>query len=99
MKKIAKTIVLTALLAFAANVNAQPVKIAVSQFVEHPALNAVLKGFKDDLAENAVEVEYKEYNAHGNMGTASQIATQFASDAPDMIVAIATPNAQACAQV
>ncbi len=98
MKKIAKTIVLTALLAFAANVNAQPVKIAVSQFVEHPALNAVLKGFKDDLAENAVEVEYKEYNAHGNMGTASQIATQIASDAPDMIVAIATPNAQACAK-
>lgn len=98
MKKIAKAIVLIALLAFAANVNAQPVKIAVSQFVEHPALNAVLQGFKDDLAENGVEVEYKEYNAHGNMGTASQIATQIASDAPDMIVAIATPNAQACAK-
>lgn len=99
MKKIAKTLVLTGLLVFAANVNAQPVKIAVSQFVEHPALNAVLKGFKDELAENGVEVDYKEYNAHGNMGTASQIATQIASDAPDMIVAIATPNAQACAKV
>ncbi len=44
-------------------------------------------------------MEYKEYNAHGNMGTAGQIATQIASDNPDMILAIATPSAQACAKV
>lgn len=99
MKKIVKTILLTTLLAFATTVNAESVKIAVSQFVEHPALNAVLQGFKDDLKENGVAVEYKEYNSHGNMGTANQIATQIASDEPDLIVAIATPNAQACARV
>jgi len=73
--------------------------ISVSLFVEHPALNAVLKGFKNDLKENGVEVRYEDYNAHGNMGTAGQIATQIASDAPAMIVAIATPCAQACARV
>lgn len=99
MKKTVKTILVAVLLAFATTVNAEPAKIAVSQFVEHPALNAVLKGFKDDLKENGIVVEYKEYNAHGNMGTASQIATQIASDEPALILAIATPCAQACAKV
>ncbi len=99
MRIAIKTILVAALLAFATTVNAEPAKIAVSQFVEHPALNAVLKGFKDDLKENGVVVEYKEYNAHGNMGTATQIATQIASDEPVLILAIATPSAQACAKV
>ncbi len=99
MKKTVKSIVLIVLLAFATTVNAESVKISVSQFVEHPALNAALQGFKDDLKENGVVVEYKEYNANGNMGTANQIATQIASDKPDLILAIATPNAQACAKV
>jgi len=76
---------------------AEPVKISISQFVEHPALDAVLKGFQDDLKDNNVEVEYKIYNAQGNMGSTSQIASQIVSDSPDMVVAIATPNAQACA--
>ena len=99
MKKTVNILLVAVLLAFAATVNAEPVKIAVSQFVEHPALNAVLKGFKDDLKENGLVVEYKEYNAHGNMGTAGQIATQIASDEPALILAIATPCAQACVKV
>ncbi|BCS89134.1 ABC transporter substrate-binding protein [Pseudodesulfovibrio sediminis] len=70
--------------------------IAVSQFVEHPALDAVLEGFKDELKEGGVDVEYKIYNAHGNMSVVYQIATQIVGDKPDMIVAIATPTAQAC---
>lgn len=78
---------------------AETPRISVSQFVDHPALNAVLQGFKDDLKENGVEAEYKEYNANGNMGTVGQIATQIASDSPSLIVAIATPNAQACAKL
>jgi len=94
-----KIILTTILLACATTANADQPIIAVSQFVEHPALNAVLKGFKDDLQENGVAVEYKEYNAHGNMGTASQIATQIASDEPALILTIATRSAQACARV
>ena len=87
------------IVALAGNVMAGPVRISISQFVEHPALNAVMKGFKDDLQENGIAAEYKDYNAQGNMGTAGQIATQIASDAPDLIVAIATPCAQACAKI
>ena len=73
--------------------------ISISQFVDHPALNAVLKGFQDDLAENGIKPQYKIYNAHGNMATTGQISNQIISDSPDMIVAIATPSAQACARI
>ncbi|MFH0781322.1 MAG: ABC transporter substrate-binding protein [Pseudomonadota bacterium] len=98
MKRIVKVFLAVAFLATTTLANAAPVRISISQFVEHPALNAVMKGFKDDLQENGVVVEYKDYNANGNMGTAGQIATQIAADAPDLIVAIATPTAQACAK-
>jgi putative tryptophan/tyrosine transport system substrate-binding protein len=99
MKRIVKVFLAAAFLVTSTTAYAAPVRISISQFVEHPALNAVMKGFKDDLQENGVTAEYKDYNANGNMGTAGQIATQIASDAPDLIVAIATPTAQACAKV
>jgi putative ABC transport system substrate-binding protein len=98
MKRIVKVFLAAAFLMTATTAHAAPAKISISQFVEHPALNAVMKGFKDDLKENGVDAEFKDYNANGNMGTAGQIATQIASDAPDLIVAIATPTAQACAK-
>lgn len=98
MKKIINLFLAVAVLATAVTASAEPVRISISQFVEHPALNAVLKGFKDDLQENGIVADYKDYNAQGNMGTAGQIATQIASDAPDLIVAIATPCAQASAK-
>lgn len=71
------------------------VVIDVSQFVEHPALDAILKGFQDELKEGGIDAEYNIYNSQGNIGVVYQIATQVAADRPDMIVAIATPNAQA----
>jgi putative ABC transport system substrate-binding protein len=71
------------------------VLIDVSQFVEHPALDAVLKGFRDELRDGGIDAEYNIYNSQGNMSMTYQIATQVAADKPDMIVAIATPNAQA----
>jgi len=98
MKRMVKLFLAAAFLVTATTAHAAPPRISISQFVEHPALNAVMKGFKDDLQENGVTAEYKDYNANGNMGTAGQIATQIASDAPDLIVAIATPTAQACAK-
>ncbi len=98
MKRIVKVFLAAAFLVTTTLANAASVRISISQFVEHPALNAVMKGFKDDLQENGVVAEYKDYNANGNMSTAGQIATQIAADAPDLIVAIATPTAQACAK-
>lgn len=72
--------------------------ISVSQFVEHPALDAVLKGFQDYLRDKGVEVTYKVHNAQANMGTATQIAQQMVGEKADIMMAIATPSAQTCAQ-
>lgn len=77
---------------------AQTYAISVSQFVEHPALDAVLKGFQDYMAGQRVAVKYNVHNAQANMATANQIGHQIMGEKPDMILAIATPTAQACAQ-
>ena len=77
---------------------AAPYVISVNQFVEHPALDAVLKGLQDYLKDNGVEAEFKVHNAQANMGTATQIGQQMIGEKADLLVAIATPSAQATAQ-
>ena len=89
---------LVLLLAMVQGASAGTVVISVNQFVEHPALDAVLKGLQDYLKEKNVTVEYKIHNAQANMGTATQIAQQMVGEKADLLVAIATPSAQACAQ-
>jgi len=80
------------------SLSAQGATIAVSQFVEHPALDAVLRGMQDYLKEKKVDVTYSVHNAQANMGTATQIAQQMIGEKADLLVAIATPSAQTCAQ-
>jgi len=77
---------------------AGPTVISVNQFVEHPALDAVLKGLQDYLKDNGVSAEFKVHNAQANMGTATQIGQQMVGEKNDLLVAIATPSAQATAQ-
>lgn len=76
----------------------QSATIAVSQFVEHPALDSVLRGLQDYLKDNKVEATYSVHNAQANMGTATQIAQQMVGEKADLLVAIATPSAQTCVQ-
>ncbi len=75
--------------------------VAITQIVEHPALDATRKGVKDALAKAGYEagktLKWSYENAQGNGATASQIAKKFVGEAPDVIVAIATPSAQAVA--
>jgi len=73
-------------------------QISVSQFVEHPALDAVLRGFQDYMKEKKIAVDYNIHNAQANMATATQIASQIMGEKPDLILAIATPTAQSCVQ-
>lgn len=72
--------------------------ISVSQFVEHPALDAVLQGFQDYLQEKGIAAKFTIHNAQANMGTATQIAQQMMGEKADLLVAIATPSAQTCVQ-
>jgi len=73
--------------------------VAVTAIVEHPALDAVRDGVKDELAANGYKsgdnLTFVYESAQGNPTTAAQIARKFVGDRPDVIVAIATPSAQA----
>ncbi len=98
MKKILIILSLICLLIVPAGAETETVTVSVSQFVEHPALDAVLKGFRDDMKEAGMAVDYQIHNAQANMATASQIASQIMGERPDLILSIATPTSQACAQ-
>lgn len=97
MKKLLMILSASAILLATSAMAASPV-ISVNQFVEHPALDAVLKGLQDYLKDNGVSAEFKVHNAQANMGTATQIGQQMIGDKSDLLVAIATPSAQATAQ-
>ena len=73
---------------------AETKSVAITQIVEHPALDACRKGVEDELKAQGIEVTWTYESAQGNPGTAAQIARKFVGDAPDAIVAISTPSAQ-----
>ncbi|MFC3533368.1 ABC transporter substrate-binding protein [Vogesella facilis] len=78
---------------------AEQKSVAVTAIVDHPALDAARKGIEDELKaagfEPGKQLKYQFQSAQGNPATAAQIARKFVGDAPDVIVAIATPSAQA----
>lgn len=92
-------IALAASVAVALPVRAEEVTVAVTAIVEHPALDAARDGVKEALAaagyKEGENLKFVYESAQGNPATAAQIARQFAGDAPDVIVPISTPSAQA----
>lgn len=76
-------------------------KIGIVQIVEHPSLDAARQGFLDVLSENGYKegenlvVDYK--NAQGDMPTLNTIAQNLVAGDNDLILAMATPSAQAVA--
>ena len=79
----------------------EKVKIGIVQIVEHPSLDASRQGFLDVLAANGYKegenliVDYK--NAQGDMPTLNTIAQSLVSGGNSLLLAIATPSAQAVA--
>ena len=101
-KKTLRTLLGASLLAAASLVQAQETRtVAITQIVEHPALDAVYQGVKDELAERGYtegeNLTVLHESAQGNSAIASQIARKFVGESPDVIVAIATPSAQTVA--
>lgn len=72
-------------------------KVGICQLVQHDALDAATKGFKEALVTELGEdgVEFDEQNAAGDSATCSTIVNQFVSDGDDLIMANATPALQA----
>ena len=72
--------------------------VGICQLVQHQALDAATKGFKDALTEEfGDKVVFEEQNASGDSAQCTTICTGFASENVDLILANATPALQAAA--
>lgn len=74
--------------------------IGICQLVEHEALDAATKGFKDALTEKLGKdnVEFDEQNAQGESTNCSTICNNFVTNHVDLIMANATGALQAATQ-
>ena len=78
----------------------ETLKFGLVQMMEHPSLDEIREAFLAELKaqgydDSKVVIDYQ--NGQGDMGTLNTIAQKFVGDGVDMIVAIATPAAQAAA--
>lgn len=96
LRSLAGAVAVMGVLAIA---SAQAQSVAVTSIVEHPALDAVKDGVHQALAAagytEAKGLKWQFQTAQGNNAIAAQIARKYVGDKPDVIVAIATPTAQA----
>ncbi|AEC02216.1 ABC transporter substrate-binding protein [Parasphaerochaeta coccoides] len=74
-------------------------KIGVAKLLSHPALDAAEQGMTDYLAGQGLNVSIDYQNANGDVATSASIAQKFKSENMDIVVGIATPTAQALANV
>lgn len=78
-------------------------KVGVIQLVQHVALDASYDGFVDGLKargyEDGVNIKINYQNASGEQANCVTIATQLVNEQSDLILAIATPAAQAVANI
>lgn len=83
--------------------SAKKLKIGIIQLVEHPALDNAYKGFVDGLADAGyvdgqnISIDYQ--NAQNEQANCVTIANKLINDKDDLIFAIATPAAQAVANL
>ena len=74
-------------------------KVGIVQYMEHNALDAATEGFMDALKERLGDkVEFDVQNAQGEQTNCTTIATKLVNDGVDLIMANATPAAQAASQ-
>lgn len=72
-------------------------KIGVLQLTEHDALDNANKGFVKALDESGITYTIDQQNAQNDQSACQTIATKLVNDGDDLILAIATPAAQAVA--
>jgi len=77
--------------------------IAITQITSHETLDKIYQGVIEGLKEKGYAqgkgAKILFANAHGDIGTAVQIAQKFVAEKPAVIIAIATPSAQSAARV
>lgn len=81
------------------NLNGSQKKVGIVQIVEHPSLNTIRESIIEQLKEEGYEdgrnilIDYQ--NAQNDQSNLKTICQKFANNQYDLIVAIATPSAQA----
>ncbi len=97
-KKVLSAFCVVCMLVLPTTLFAQPREqlISVSQFILHPALDAVLRGFQETLQGKGFRVKYSIHVANGDEKTNAEIAKSIGGEHPDLVLAISTPSAQAC---
>ena len=76
------------------------INIGIMQFVDHPSLNEIRESFITKLKElgyDDTKVKINYQNGNGDFSNLNSIAQKFVGEEMDLIVAIATPSAQAAA--
>lgn len=77
-------------------------KVGVTQYVAHPALDLDRQGFLDQMKEEGFiegkNIIFDIKNSQGDPNLAKTIADKFVADKVDAILAITTPSSQAAAQ-
>lgn len=98
---MAATVMLMSALTGCAAGGNDTIKVGVIQLAEHVALDASYQGFVDGLAEagyvDGQNIVIDFNNAQGDQSNCTTIAQKLVNDKSDLILAIATPAAQACA--
>lgn len=77
-------------------------RIAITQIVTHPGIDAVRNGFEQEMTRlgyrEGDNVKYERSNANGDFSTAQAIARKIAASSPDLVFSISTPSSQACVE-
>lgn len=72
-------------------------KIGVLQLTEHQALDSANEGFVDAIDDGGLSYDIDQENAQNDQTACQTIASKLVNDGNDLILAIATPAAQAVA--
>ena len=72
-------------------------KIGILQLTEHPALDAANKGFVEAIEAADINAKINQQNAQNDQSACQTIASTLVNENCDLILAIATPAAQAVA--
>lgn len=99
LRVLAAMFILTAMGVAAPAAASDAVLIGISKIVAHPALDAIEKGIQEVVGDQVPDARFDAQNANGEMSTASSIAQKFKSENVTLAVGIATPTAQALANV
>lgn len=78
--------------------NEHNVNIGVAQIMDHMSLNTIRDAFKDEMIQLGYDESCMDFqNAMNDTSNLNSIIQKFAGDKKDVVVAIATPTAQAAA--